>query len=152
MAGVVGHHTAGGESTVRQITLSHRAPRYTHSNERARSDTALVPTLKSGPNETLRLSAVLCRAHASGVGKMRRAGQSVRFPTLKSGPSETLRLSAVLCRAHASGVGKKGRMDGNVLHNRLSVFSPPRARVPRAPRHDPARRRPRRVAAPPRRR
>src|SRR6184192_552407 len=124
MAGVVGHHTAGGESTVRQITLSHRAPRYTHSNERARSDTALVPTLKSGPSKTLRLSAVLCRAHASGVGKRGRRDSEVWFSTLRSGPSETLRLSAMQCRAHASGVGKRGRRDSEVRFPTLGFGFP----------------------------
>src|ERR1051325_4361029 len=52
----------------------------------------VVPTLKSGPGETLR-----------SVPPPR----PIVVPTLKSGPGETLRLSAVQCWAHASGVGKR---------------------------------------------
>src|SRR5205823_10499352 len=42
-----------------------------------------IPTLKSGPSKTLRVSAVQCWAHASGVGKRGRRDCRVRFPTLE---------------------------------------------------------------------
>src|SRR6266516_4910587 len=49
MAGVLGLHTAGAESTVGQLTPFPRAPRYSHSEEWAQYDTALKRSAVSGP-------------------------------------------------------------------------------------------------------
>src|SRR6266550_5989093 len=66
-----------------------------------------VPTLKSGPGETLRLK----RRRGNEDEEASLPERPYVIPTLKSGPSEALRLkrSAVQCRAHAYGVGNRKR-------------------------------------------
>src|ERR1051325_5099020 len=61
-ARVVAGHAVGAESTIGQR-------RGASSREGRITAPLVVPTLKSGPSEALRLSAVPCWAHASGVGK-----------------------------------------------------------------------------------